>query len=521
MPLIPLRRGVRAAISSLAWTLSAALPLAAQDPLPTPAPATDTDTAAEPAAEPGGEPAAERGAEAGAEPTVHEQIEALRQQLLVLERKAEIAAEAEAEKAKTGATVTASARDGFSLRSHDGNFTLRLRGYVQADGRFYGGDAAAADTLLLRRVRPIFEGTIARRFGFRVMPDFGGGTSTLQDAYVDWTFSDAAVLRVGKLKPAVGLERLQSGTETAFVERALPTALVPNRDVGVQLGGALAGGKLEYQVGVFNGVVDGGSGDGDSNDGKEVAARLWATPWKGTPGPLAGLSFGVAATQGDQQGTLAAPGLPAIRTAGQQTFFSYRTANPATAAGTAIADGDRFRLAPQLAYFDGPLGLIGEYVTSQQEVRLGNALRELENEAWQVTAIWVVSGENASLRWYTPRAGFDRANHDAEPKARTSVAGSGPAGSATRPGNADERHRGRGGFALTARYNAFSAAAASFPTFAAATAVQEAAGWAIGFDWTLQRQTRLLVDYEVTSFDGLGAARDDEEVLFTRLQIGW
>src|SRR5699024_6016233 len=144
---------------------------------------------------------------------------------------------------------------------------------------------------------------VHERFAFRVMPDFGGGTTTLQEAYLDWTFSPAAVLRVGKFKEPVGLERLQSAADIAFVERALPTSVAPNRDLGIQLGGSLASGRLEYAVGLFNGVVDGGSGDLDSNDGKDLAARLWLTPWRGTPSVLSGLSFGIAATSGDQEAT--------------------------------------------------------------------------------------------------------------------------------------------------------------------------------------------------------------------------
>ena len=43
--------------------------------------------------------------------------------------------------------------------------------------------------------------------------------------------------RFGKFKPPVGLERLVSDSDMLFVERALPTDLVPNRDVGVQVYG--------------------------------------------------------------------------------------------------------------------------------------------------------------------------------------------------------------------------------------------------------------------------------------------
>ena len=438
------------------------------------------------------------------EPTlesIQQQIEALQQQLSILQRKAEIAAEAETEKAKSGAAVTASAKDGFSIKSNDGNFTLKLRGYVQADGRWYENDSAnrSVDTFILRRVRPIFEGTIYKRFGFRVMPDFGSGATLLQDAYIEWTFSPAAVLRAGKYKAPFGLERLQSATDLSFVERALPTGLAPNRDAGIQLAGQLAGGKLEYAAGVFNGVPDGGSGDSDTNDDKDLVARLIASPWKGTPSDLSGLSFGVAASRGNQEGTVAAPGLAGYRSAGQQSpasgsFFSYRS--DGTAAGTVIADGERFRLSPQATFYVGPFGLLGEYVRSSHEVRRGAATAELTHTAWQLAGTWVITGENASYRWYTPEHGFDRTSED-------------------------EAKRGWGGLALVARYNAFEADEASFPTYAAGSAIQEAKGWALGLDWTLQRQVRLLLDYEVTSFEGLGQPRPDEKVLFSRLQVAW
>lgn len=433
--------------------------------------------------------------------SIQEQIEALQQQLLILQRKAKIAAEAEAKKAKTGAAVTASAKDGFSLKSNDGNFTLKLRGYVQLDGRWYADDPTnrSVDTFVLRRVRPIFEGTLYKRFGFRVMPDFGSGATLLQDAYVEWTFTPAAVLRAGKFKAPFGLERLQSATDLSFVERALPTGLAPNRDAGVQLAGQLAGGRLEYAAGVFDGVPDGGSGDSDTNDDKDVVARLVAAPWKTTPSQLSGLSFGVAASRGNQQGTVAAPGLASYRSAGQQSpasgsFFSYRS--DGTAAGTVIADGERFRVSPQATFFVGPFGLLGEYVRSRQDVRRGAVTTDLTHSAWQLAGTWVLTGEDASYRWYAPEQGFDPTHDDAE-------------------------KRGWGGVALVARYNAFHADDASFPDYAASSAIQEAKGWALGLDWTLQRQVRLLLDYEVTSFDGRGQPRPDEKVLFSRFQVAW
>ena len=202
------------------------------------------------------------------------QIEQLDQQIGIVSRQLEIEREQAGERAKTTPVVGAG-REGFAMRSADGAFQLRLRGYIQSDGRFYADDheAQGADTFLLRRVRPILEGTLFKNVDFRLMPDFGGGTTVLQDAYIDLRFTPAVKIRAGKFKTPVGLERLASATELLFVERALPTALAPNRDAGVLLFGDVLNARLNYSVGVVNGVVDGASADADDRDGKDAVAR--------------------------------------------------------------------------------------------------------------------------------------------------------------------------------------------------------------------------------------------------------
>jgi phosphate-selective porin OprO/OprP len=226
--------------------------------------------------------------------------------------------------------TAAAGPDGFVIQSDAGDYRLQFRAYAHFDGRFYPGDeaAAATDQFVLRRVRPILTGTVARNFDFTIMPDFGGGTTVLQDAFLDVRYSPKARLRVGKFKAPVGLERLQSATAIAFVERAFPTGLVPNRDLGAQVFGDLGGGVVSYAVGVFNGALDGGSSDGDASDGKDVAARVFVSPFRRGSSPLKDLGFGVAGTIGQQSGAL-----PAYRSNGQLTIASYVTG--------AVADGRR------------------------------------------------------------------------------------------------------------------------------------------------------------------------------------
>ena len=183
---------------------------------------------------------------------------------------------------------------GFRVSAPDDAFVIRFRGYVQEDGRFFGADAPAGNsTFLLRRVRPILEGTVFRYYDFRVMTDFGEGKVSLQDAYADVHFVPWLRVRAGKFKPPVGLERLQSATSLDFVERGFVSSLVPNRDVGVQLWGDLAGGAVGWAAGVFDGVPDGASADADSENGKDLAGRIFVEPFRSAGvSPLKGLGAG-------------------------------------------------------------------------------------------------------------------------------------------------------------------------------------------------------------------------------------
>ena len=326
-------------------------------------------------------------------------LEEVEQRLRVLERLLELEREAAATRAQTAPVFTV-ASNGVTWRAADQNFQLKLRGYLHEDNRYYAGENhAGVSTLLLRRVRPIIEATAFKKYSFRIMPDFGGGQFVLYDAYVDLAFANAFQIRAGKFKPPVGLERLQSATAIAFTERALPTSLVPNRDLGIQVAGSVLGGGVSYAGGVFNGVDDGSLADTDPNNDKEFDARIMLQPFTSSLGLLRGFSVGVAGTRGTQRGTLTAAGLPGYRSPGQNTFFTYR--NNAQATGTALANGTRQRIMPQGFYYLGAFSVLGEYVISRQDVLLNTTSAELEQRAWQATAGFVLTGEDASASGVT------------------------------------------------------------------------------------------------------------------------
>lgn len=413
-------------------------------------------------------------------------LQALDRRLRALERNLALQEEARQDRGGEAAVVSVSDK-GAALRSGDGDHEIRIRGLLQGDGRFFGGGAGANDTFLLRTARPTLEGTLGRWIGFRFTPEFAGDSASIVDAYADLRFSPAATVRVGKFTSPVGLERLQSSSSLAAVERALASELLPNRDIGVQLQGEAAGGRLSYALGVFNGAVDGrDAATTNPDDEFEYAGRLFLEPLKDSGGFWAGLGFGIGASTGEARG--AGNLLPRYRTPGQQTFFAYR-------AGVE-GDGRRRRWSPQAWFHRGPFGLQAEYASSRQEVRLDAAAAEVEATAWQATLSWVLTGEDAGYR------GVARPSRPFAP--------------------------GRGGWGaweLVARYGRLEVDQAAFPVFADPDAsARRAAGWTAGVNWYLNSNLKLVVNYLHTGFEGGaagGADRADEKAVFTRLQVAF
>ena len=333
---------------------------------------------------------------------LREQIRQLDQKLRILERNQQIKEEAVTAAAKTAPKITAS--DGrVEIASGDGAHSLRLRGLIQGDFRGYDAANDPNDTFLLRRTRLMVEGKFARNFNYVIQPEFAG-TVQILDAYVNVGFSPALQMRFGKFKTPVGLEQLQSDAAAFFSERSVATGLTPGRDVGLQISGDVVENRLNYTLGVFNGVPDGGNnvtGSSDFDSDKLFVARLFATPFAADKeSAFAGLGFGVAASVAD---FATASGRAAnYRTDGQQTFFTYLTST--TAADNVVAVGRGLTYSPQAYYYHGPLGILAEYVVSSIEVQRGTGrIADVKNHGYNLSFGYVLTGEESSYRGVSPK----------------------------------------------------------------------------------------------------------------------
>ena len=396
---------------------------------------------------------------------------------------------------------------GFSIASADGSNVIRFRGNFAMDGRWFMDKSTpeTADTFLFRKVRPYIEGTIDDDYDFRFMPDFAGGKTIVQDAFVTARILPWLAVQAGKFKGPVGLERLQPDQYNRFMELGLPSDLVPNRDLGVEIGGDFLGGTFGYALGEFDGVVDGNSTDAnsnpdaDSNDGKkDTEGRLFTQPFVNSGiYALRGLGFGVAGTYVQTVGSPTNSLLASYKTTGQNTFFSYRTGTTGT-----YADGRRERWSPQAYYYVGPFGALAEYVESEQDVsrQFSTTVKRsgrVDNNAYQLSLSYFLTGENATYNSITPRTTF---------------------------------HTGGGGWGaweVVARYselkidnNAFTGGVQSFADPTASPRNARATG--VGINWWLNANVKWVLDYEWTQFEG-GAAnngnRPDERALTTRFAL--
>ena len=442
-----------------------------------------------------------------------QRLEEAETRIKVLERKLEI----QKEDATTAAAAAPQVRAGgtrFSIGNADGSSFVRLRGVLHIDGRHFEGDGspATSNTWILRRVRPIVEGTFANIYDFRFTPDFAQGKTVIQDAYVTARFKPFAAVTVGKFKVPVGLERIQSATDLRFIERGFPTSLVPNRDMGVQLGGEVSGGVFSYNVSYTNGVSDGGSTDGNAspdveNDAKgDVSARVFFQPFLNSDTfALRGLGFGVAGTYVDSTGSASNTLLASYKTPGQATFFNWRTTTAAAGTTPAVngtfASGQRLRISPQFYYYYNSFGVLGEYVDVSQDVSrtVGTVTTSdsLDIKAWQVQFSWLLTGEEQTFRSPNPAQPFQ----------------------VGKPG--------WGAWELVARVHELSIDDAAFLGGAAsyanpATAARRAKAAGIGVNWYLNQNVKWQLDYDLTRFDG-GAAnggdRPDEKAIFTRVGL--
>jgi phosphate-selective porin OprO/OprP len=469
----------------------------------------------------------------------------LTQKVNTLERKLEVQDEVTTSTFQKMPTIEAGS-DGFRISSADKQHLLRIGGTVQADGRFflnnsttlaygpkpqYLDNPAGPDSFFIRQGRIILDGYFFKDVNFKLMADFAG-SNLLPDAYLDYTYFSQASLLVGKYKPSIGLERLQGDADTVFLERALPSNLAPNRDVGIQVHGGfgMPGYKGEkvvgpidsknafnYQIGFTDGSGDSGNNttqgtagpSGNLSSNKEFDARVFAQPFQHSGySLLEGFGVGLSGSFGDPNHQ----GINAQRTAlGQSQFVDYTKGNYLSP-GVITSNGSTARLSPQGYWYAGPFGLLGEYITSSQHLSAASLTAanpnnniNQNNKAYQIQASYVLTGEDNSFSGIKPLRNFD------------------PLKGAW------------GALQIAARWSELSIDNQTFRILDPTQSASKASAWTVGANWFLNKNAIIRTDLEEVMFlggagysTGSGATtkyfisnRPSELVFSTRFQLAF
>jgi hypothetical protein len=137
-------------------------------------------------------------------------------------------------------TVQASAQE---ISARDASIRFGGRMHAQYSASSVG---EAENDFFFRRVRLTVDVDISEFFTARIQPDFAGGETQLQDAYVRFNVSDGVRLSMGQFKRAFDLFMLSSSNDLSIIER---DARIEGSSSCPGVGGACSYGRLTEKLG--------------------------------------------------------------------------------------------------------------------------------------------------------------------------------------------------------------------------------------------------------------------------------
>ncbi len=186
-----------------------------------------------------------------------------------------------------GEKLNAYWKDGLRFETKDKTFSVTVGGKIHYDWGVIDEDSDVENALSddsgsgfkTRRARLFMKGKIYKNLDFKAEYDFSSGEVELKDVYLGMgNIPYLGSLRLGHTKEPFSLEELTSGCNTTFMERALPNALVPGRNIGLVIHNSASGGRIAWSMGVFSETDKKGNGFGADNR-YNLTGRLSFLPW--------------------------------------------------------------------------------------------------------------------------------------------------------------------------------------------------------------------------------------------------
>ena len=290
-------------------------------------------------------------------------------------------------------------RRALGIRVSDGDFGLVMHPIAAIDYQVFidSKQRGPSNRFQVPLAALVMTGTLREAVELSLFAGHIRGNLVLLDAWAQARISPTLAVRAGKQRVPLTDERLSNSPFLPLFAPAAASSILPNRDVGIRAFGSVAE-LLTYDLGVFGGNPANTIGETESDNGKDVVARVLITPFARAGWPaLQRLRLGVAGSYGRRSGTPENPGLPVFRSLGGTPFFTYGP--------MAVASGRIARVVPQVRWEAGPMGFYADYAHVWHQV----SEREAVSRAWHMVGRVVVTGERATFfRPVVPRRDVSR-----------------------------------------------------------------------------------------------------------------
>jgi phosphate-selective porin OprO/OprP len=399
--------------------------------------------------------------------------------------------------------------DGFGWETEDGQFSFRIRGMTQLDGRVYGqsGLAAANNGFYNPRTRFYFEGHFTEPIHYEFSFQNTFDTVALLDAYINVSYDPRFQVRLGRYKTPFTYEWYRIHIwDTLAPERSLyATNYEGQRRFGVMGLGTLWDNRVEYAVGTFDSQRNSYQ---PFNNRQDVMAFLNLKPFYNEEEGflLRDLHVGGSVDAGNENQlpvpavlrTNAAPSGNAFdsNTGGNAANLPFLAFNPGV-----LERGGRALWELHTAYYYGGLSLLGAFQSGHESYARGvtGARNRIPVDGWFAQAGYLLTGE--TIR--------DRTLIDP-----------------LRPFNLGQGCRGPGAWEVTARYSELRLSPRIFDAGLADPTLwsNDARLVDVGLNWYLNKFVKVYWDWEHAMFGSPvfstpGRSRTSNDLFWVRTQV--
>ena len=354
--------------------------------------------------------------------------------------------------------------NGYKLSSSDGMHSLKFGGRIMSDYAIWNNGNETFSGTEFRRIRFFNSGKVYDNVKYKLQLDFAGGDVSIKDVYMEIAMPYAGNVKVGHFKEPFRLEALTSSKYITFMERALPIAFSPERNVGVMLHDSFLDDKLSIQAGLFREASSGD--DVNIEDVRNITTRITFLPINNDNNLL---HLGAAFSS---------------RSSSDDTYsVSSRAENHL---GTKLLDMDLDNvtgmnlMGAEMAFVMGSFSVQGEYVMNSVE-----AMEDYSFSGYYGQVSYFLTGEKRKYK--NSLAGFDR----------------------VKPNKNMKEGEGLGAFEVAARYSSMDLSEAHAGTLNDIT---------VGLNWYLNPCTRLMFNYVMGTLDNHGV-ETTENTFQCRMQI--